>query len=167
MGPDQEQLFIKSYKEHTDALFRFCYMRVSDRELAKDLLQDVFLKAWQYLQKGNEVKSMKSFLFSVATNAVIDEYRKKKASSLDSLSDQGFDVGVDDREALVETLDGKRAMAFLGSIPKKYRDAIYLQYVEGLSLKEISQITGESPNNISVRVHRGLEKLREILDNQK
>ena len=187
MASNLEQIFIKSYKENADALFRFCFLKVSDRELAKDLLQDVFLRAGQYLQKGNSVDNMKSFLFSVARNAVIDEYRKKKSTtstSLDALFEEGFDFaagatgfaggasgasggmnGGDMISALDSVRDGERAMKFLATLPKKYREAIHLQYVEGLSLGEISEITGESSNNISVRIHRGLEKLREILKN--
>lgn len=166
MEQTKEQLFIDSYKEHADALFRFCYMKLSDRERAKDVLQDIFLRAWQYVQKGNSVENMKSFLFSIARNAVIDEYRKKKTSSLDVLQESGFDVGVDTRENIIDTLDGERALAFLGSLPEKYRDALYLHYVEGLNIGEIADIVEETENNVSVRIHRGLQKLREMIAEQ-
>ena len=162
MDFEREQQFLSAYKENADALFRFCYLKVSDRELAKDLLQDVLMKAWDYVQKGNDVANMKSFLFKVARNAVIDEYRKKKTNSLDALRDQGFDVGSNDHDDIIRGLDGDRAIALLATIPESYRDAIYMQYVEGLSLKEIAEITGETENNISVRIHRGMQKLRDI-----
>ncbi len=162
MDSEREQQFLSAYKENADALFRFCYLKLSDRELAKDLLQDVLMKAWQYIEKGNDVGNMKSFLFRIARNAVIDEYRKKKTNSLDALRDQGFDVSSDDHNDFLRGLDGERALALLATIPETYRDAIYMQYVEGLSLKEIAEVTGESENNISVRIHRGMQKLRDI-----
>lgn len=163
MDSKQEKQFLESYKAHTDALFRYCYLKVSDRELAKDLLQDVFMRAWQYIQKGHVVDNMKSFLYTTARNAVIDEYRKKKPTSLDNIRDKGFDVAFDDHSRVEDVIDGEHALALLSAIPEKYKDAIYMQYVEGLTIGEIAAITGESENNISVRIHRGLQKLREIL----
>jgi len=80
--------------------------------------------------------------------------------------EDGFDVGIEINESVIDKFDGEKAMSFLASIPEKYRDAIYLQYVEGLSVKEIAEITGETENNISVRIHRGLQKLRSILRDQ-
>lgn len=160
---EKEQQFINAYKEHADALFRYCYLRVSDRELAKDLLQSVCLRAWQFVQKGGTIDNMRAFLFTTAHNLVIDEYRKKKTVSLDALSEEGFEVASEQKGNPGDRLDGERAIAFLRAIPKMYREAIYMQYVEGLSIKEIAEITGESENNISVRIHRGLQKLRSIM----
>lgn len=154
---------MKAYKENADALFRYCYLRVSDRELALDLLQNVCLNTWQFIQKGGVVNNMRSFLFTTAHNLVIDEYRKKKSVSLDAMRDEGFDVHNDKDNIVEDRIDGERAVAFLATIPKMYREAIYMQYVEGLSVKEIAEITGESENNISVRIHRGLQKLRSIM----
>lgn len=106
---------------------------------------------------------MKAFLFTTAHNLIIDEYRKKKAISLDSLRDEGFDVHSDTDNIVEDRIDGERAIGLLATIPKMYRDVIYLQYVEGLSVKEIAQVIGESENNVSVRIHRGLAKLRTIM----
>lgn len=166
MEKDFERQFLEVYKQNTDAIFRYCLLRVSDRELAKDIAQDTFMKVWQYAQKGEIIANLRAFLFTTAKNLIIDHYRKKQATSLDGLMEQGFDVGVEPGPALVDQLDGAKALALLGSIPDKYRDAIYLQYVEGLSIKEIADVTEESENNISVRIHRGLQKLRSILRDQ-
>lgn len=158
--------FLESYKENADAIFRFCFIKVSDREMAKDLTQETFTKAWLYLSKGNKVGNMKAFLFTTARNLVIDEYRKKKTTSLDNLSEQGFDVGIDNSDSLIDSIDGEQALGLLANIPEKYRDAIYMHYVEGLGIGEIAKITGETENNISVRIHRGLQKLRSVLREQ-
>ncbi len=166
MNKNFENQFLETYKANTDAIFRFCLMRVSDREMAKDITQETFMKVWQYAKNGKEIVNLRALFFTTAKNLIIDQYRKKKASSLDSLMEEGFDVGVEISEAIIDKFDGERAMAFLASIPEKYRDAIYMQYVEGLSVKEIAEITGETENNISVRIHRGLQKLRSILRDQ-
>lgn len=166
MDKEFEQKFLDVYKQNTDAIFRYCFLRLSDRELAKDITQETFLKVWQYAQNDHEITNLRAFLFTTARNLIIDYYRKKKSVSLDNLMEQGFDVKVDIYDGLVDKFDGDQALAFLGSIPEKYRDAIYMQYVEGLSVKEIAEITQETENNISVRIHRGLQKLRSILREQ-
>ena len=166
MDKDFERQFLDTYKQNADAIFRFCFLRVSDRELAKDITQETFMKVWQYAGRTGEILNWRAFLFTTARNLIIDQYRKKKTTSLDNIMEQGFDVGFDTRETLMNKLDGEKALALLGSIPEKYRDAIYMQYVEGLSVKEIAEITSESENNISVRIHRGLQKLRSILRDQ-
>ena len=166
MEVDFEKQFLDVYKQNADAIFRYCLLRVSDRELARDIAQDTFMKVWQYAAKGEKIANLRAFLFTTARNLVIDHYRKKQATSLDNLMEQGFDVGVDTNQSLYDKIDGEKALALLGSVPEKYRDAIYLQYVEGLSVKEIAQITSETENKISVRIHRGLQKLRMVLREQ-
>lgn len=166
MDKNFEQQYLETYKKNADAVFRYCFLRVSDREVARDISQDTFMKVWQYAQNGDRVDNIRALLFTTAKNLIVDYYRKKKATSLDALMEDGFDVGTSETENLVDKLDGARAMKFLGTIPEKYRDAIYLQYVEGLSVKEIAGIMGETENNISVRIHRGLQKLRSILRDQ-
>lgn len=165
MEKDFERQYLETYKNNADAVFRYCLLRVGDRELARDLSQETFTKAWQYAVKGEKIANLRAFIFTTARNLIVDHYRRKKETSLDGLMEQGFDAGIED-EGMIEKLDGKQAMAFLSVMPEKYRDAIYLQYVEGLSIREIAEVTGETENNISVRIHRGLQKLRSILRDQ-
>lgn len=165
MDKDFERQYLETYKSSADAIFRYCFLRLGDRELSRDIAQETFTKAWQYAVRGEKIDNIRAFLFTTARNLVIDHYRRKKETSLDNLVEQGFEIGAED-EALIDKLDGKQAMTFLSLMPEKYRDAIYLQYVEGLSIKEIAEVTGETENNISVRIHRGLQKLRSILRSQ-
>ena len=51
----------------------------------------------------------------------------------------------------------------IGWLDEKYRDVVLMRYVDELSPKEISEVVGESENNVSVRIHRGLKQLKEIL----
>ncbi len=57
-------------------------------------------------------------------------------------------------------LDGKAALLLIMKLPEKYRKVIRMRYVQDLSLKEMSLITGQSKNTIAVQMHRGLEKLK-------
>ncbi len=147
--------------------------------MAKDLLQETFAKAWEYISRSErvgdkvgetvreEIKNLKAFLYKIMSNLIIDEYRKRKpVDSLEDMSLVGFDPSFDDTDSWVDKLDGSLAFEILNKIPETYRDVIFMRYVQELSLSEIAKVTDENENTIAVRIHRGLAKLREIYNNQ-
>lgn len=159
-----EKAFIESYHLHADALFRFAFFKVSDHELAKDLLQETFTKTWTVITKGTEIENIRAFLYRTMTHLVIDSYRKKKTASLDSLIEEGFEPQTEDNlKRQEEIFDGKKIILYIDTLPEEYKDAVFMRYVEELDLSEIAMITGEKPGTIATRVHRGLKKLKELL----
>lgn len=152
-----------AYKEHSDAIFRYCLFKLSDREKALDLVQDTFTRVWQYVQNGNEIKNMKTFLYTTARNLIIDEYRKKKSFSLDSLMEQGLDPEIEIEEALYTAFDVERVLNCVQQLPENYSSIIVMRYVNDLSVKEIAEIMNETENVVSVRIHRGINKLRTLV----
>lgn len=161
---DIETRFLKTYDDCADAVFRHCYFRVHDRELARDLTQEAFTRAWGYLRQGKAVANPKAFVFRTANNLIIDHYRKKKESSLDALAENGFDPSGDEHERMEMSADGKEALSLLGKLEEQYREVVTLRYVSGLSIGEIAAITGQSQNAVSVRLHRALKKLRDYFN---
>ena len=161
---DIKQVFIKAYDEHADALFRYCFFKIHDREKAKDILQETFTKTWGYIILGNEVANMKAFLYKTLNNLVIDDYRKKKTLSLDALEEDGFEARFEEVGSLEDKIDGKKALSFLRQLPEPYREAVFMRFVNGLELSEIAMATGDSLNTVAVHIHRGLKKLKELYD---
>jgi RNA polymerase sigma-70 factor (ECF subfamily) len=165
--PSQYSQLEKAYEEHADALLRFCILKVRSREKAVDIVQDAFIKTLKYVQGGQEVQNMKSFLYKTAHNLVIDEYRRKHSESLDDMSEQGFDIAVDGHEGLpLLSVDSDKALKAVHALDPKYRDIVLMRFIDDLSPKEISELTGLSENVVSVRIHRALEKLRTELNIQ-
>lgn len=159
----KKEVFNKAYDDHADALFRFCLLKVSHREHALDIVQDVFVRTWQYLKEGKEIGNVRSFLYTTASHLVIDYYRKRKTESLDALAEEGFDV-TDDAHFPLLTVDSEKALRAVQNLEETYRDIVLMRYVGGLSPKEIAETTGLTENVVSVRIHRGLEKLRVMLN---
>ncbi len=154
--------FLTAYDEHSDGIFRFTLMKVSDREMALDITQEVFAKSWEYVTGGNVIDNWKAFLFRSANNMIIDHYRKKKSSSLDQLEeDVGFLPVAQELGAEAET-EVRRIQHLITTLPAEYQSPLVLRFVEGLQPKEIAGILGLSVNVVSVRIHRGVEKLREL-----
>ncbi len=165
---NQEALFLKAVDNYSDALFRHAYLRISDREKALDIVHDTYTKVWMYVRNGHQVESFRPFLYKVLNNLIIDEYRRIKESSLDALMEEvGVDEGSFDElkdnsiESLTATLDGKRAFLLLETLPDLYKEVLVLRFVDGLGPKEISELVEESENVVSVRLHRGLNLLRQ------
>ncbi|HRH27145.1 MAG TPA: RNA polymerase sigma factor [Parcubacteria group bacterium] len=156
--------FLLAYEENSDALFRQCFFKVNDREVATDILQETFTRTWDYLAKGKEVQNMKAFLYRTMNNLIVDHYRKKKAVSLDVLAEDGFDPEALEGINANDRIEGEKALKLLDKIPSPYKEAVFMRYVSGLELKEISEITGEEVNTVSVHVHRGIKKLRELFN---
>lgn len=146
---------------HQNLLRRALY-KTSDSEMSQDLVQTTFLKTLNYLQKGGKIDLMHSFLNHVLNDLIIDEYRKKKMLSLDTMLEKGFEPGVCDIEREINVLDGQGLILLVPQLPKKYGLVIRLRYMKGLTLKEIALITGQSENTVSVQVHRGMAKLKQI-----
>lgn len=165
--------FEAGFRAYSDELFRHASMRLSDRERALELTQECFVKAYEYAKRGNSIDELRPFLYRTLRNLIIDEYRKKKATSLEALveGEEGGDVEAlmpadesNTLEAAIDRFDGKRALVALSKLPDLYREAVSLRYVEGLTPQEIAKIVGESETTVSVRVHRGIKKLRDLLD---
>jgi RNA polymerase sigma-70 factor, ECF subfamily len=168
-----EERFLKAFHEYSDALFRHATMRISDRERAIDLVHDTFTKVWTYVRSGHDIENYRPFLYKVLNNLIIDEYRKQKESSLDALFERdGVDEGSFPElsestvEALAATIDGKQAFNLIAKLPEVYREVLIMKFVDGLGPREISTLIEETENVVSVRIHRGLKSLRDIIESE-
>jgi len=167
MKSDKSQLFKEIYESESDAIFRFCVIRVSNREQALDITQETFLRLWQSLLEDKEIKNIKAFLFTVAHRLIIDWYRKKKSVSLDTImiNNEGEEFEYEkmhlaSNENILGGAEGRYLLTKIDELPGSAREPIYLRFVEGLSPQEIGEILGISTNAASVRLNRGLVELR-------
>ena len=164
---EQRTLFSLAYYDYSKLLNSHAYFKLNDHSLGEDLVQNTFIKTWKYILRGGKIDVMKSFLYHILNNLIIDEYRKHKTVSLDSLLEKGFEPNssVDDFEHISNIIDGKKAFLLINSLPKAYQQVMRLRYEKDLSLKEISVITKRSKNTIAVQTYRGLERLKLLYKN--
>ncbi|MFA6273656.1 MAG: RNA polymerase sigma factor [Candidatus Paceibacterota bacterium] len=157
--------FTQSYDQFSNAIFRFCYFQTSSREKALDLTQETFTRTWEYLSTGKNVENLRAFLYKVAGNLIIDDRRKKKSESLDKMTEAGFDLKSEINEVSVKEniFQVKLALEALDKLGEKYKEVLLLRFVEEMEIHEIAKMIGENENNVSVRIHRGVEKLKNLL----
>lgn len=160
-----QDTFMKAHDRHADSMFRYCYTRVSNRDDALDLTQDAFTRTWDYLYKGKTIRNLKAFMFMTLNNLIIDWYRKKKPIPLD------YDVALQipdtehSKDPFLEA-EGKWALSLLDKLQEKQKTVVTLRYVEGFSPKEIAKLLGEEENTVSVRIHRAIASLQELVQKQ-
>ncbi|OGZ35866.1 MAG: hypothetical protein A2V60_01035 [Candidatus Portnoybacteria bacterium RIFCSPHIGHO2_01_FULL_39_19] len=156
----QQTLLTEANQDYGRELKLHAFFKVNNRATSEDLVQETFMKTWIYLVKGGKIDIMKAFLYHILNDLIVDEYRRHKTSSLDMLIEKGFDFNDRNPKCLYDILDGKAAIILIPLLPTKYREVIHMRYVRFLSLKEISLLTGQSKNTVTVQVHRGLKKLK-------
>ena len=161
------------YDRYSRVVFSFALRIVGDRELAEEILQEVFFRAWQ---QGAAFRATRgtfvTWLLSITHNLAIDEVRKRrrrpqKADSeepetvLAAVADTSAGSDVEDEVwlgALRQTITGA-----LDQLPPAQREAIELAYYQGLTQREIAEQLGEPLGTIKTRIRLGLQKLREAL----
>lgn len=153
--------FEQIWDEYHQQVRAFIAHRVRNSAAADDLLQNVFLKIHAHLGTVKESEKVPRWIFQIARNAVIDFYRTQRAAaplpedlleSAEAGEEQNFT-----REASACIRDT------LQRLPAKYREALELVELEGLSQKEASARLGISYSGAKSRVQRGREKLKALL----
>lgn len=164
MNHDREAEFLACYDAQADALFRHILLRVRDRDVAKDLTQEAFCRVWKYLAEGNEIANLRAFLYQTARNCIIDGARKRTTDSLDAILDAGAEFATEGSEGVADRrAEVREALAALAALDEPYRETLTLRFVDDFAPKEIAGMLGVSENVVSVRINRGLEKIRERL----
>lgn len=138
-----------------DALMRFCYLRLGDRQLAQDALQETLFRAWKaYRRKPDVIDYERAWLYKIAGNACRDMKRGAwfqhvdRQTPIDALS-LADGATPEDRLLFLDVL----------RLPEKLRQAILLYYYENMTLSEIARALGTS----TAAIHRRLQKAKELL----
>ena len=158
----KEEALTVAYHNNEKRMTSYAFFKTHDPAKSQDLVQDAFLKTWAYLVKGGKINLMKPFLYHVLNQEIIDEYRKHKTTSLDSLLEKGYEPSFDNSERVSNVFDGKTILLLIKNLPAKYGNVVRMRYVQDLSLKEISLITGQTRNAVAVQVCRGLAILKKL-----
>lgn len=143
-------------------LLSFIQKRVSDSSIADDILQEVFIKIHTRIDTLHENKKIKAWLFQITRNTIIDYYRKanpldENLEKLNDLEDENDSVALQDIQSCI--------VPMIKSLPKNYRDALFMTELNGLSQKELAEKLQISYSAAKSRVQRGRSLLKDALSN--
>lgn len=147
-----------------EALYRFIYFKVQNREEAEDITQETYIKALSYIQKNNmKIDKYIAFLKTVSLNVLRDKWRKGKrqGTSVDLENVNPIELSLEDTtESFAQQELIKSA---LNVLKEEYRTVIELRIIKGYSLSETAKIMDKKETNISVLQFRALQSLSKIL----
>jgi RNA polymerase sigma-70 factor (ECF subfamily) len=159
--PDLLDHLIEKYQHR---LLRYLLYLTGRREMAEDLFQETWIRV---LERGSQYDGRHEFstwLFTIARNLVIDDLRRKRPASLDSLADEDaaapFDLPATGQpsafDATVQREQNEQISAGMQHISAEYRESLLLRFQEGMSLEEIATVTGAPLGTVKSRIYRGL-----------
>lgn len=152
------------YDEYFAHIYRYVYYRVN-REDVDDVVAQIFMKAWDNLGRftAREGATFSSWLFKIAHNLVIDQYRKHR-----SIAELPSDI-VDEREAYdpqkvaQNKLDQVVLKEALSHLKEAYRQVIVLKFINGFSNQEVADILKRKEGNVRILQFRALRELKVVL----
>jgi RNA polymerase sigma-70 factor (ECF subfamily) len=160
---DDRTAFVRLYRSHYDAVFRYCVHRLFERTKAEDVTSEVFLKVVENIRsfKGNE-HQFRCWLYRVATNAVNNHLRKTaRRNRLLKVAREQTHSHVADCDESADKMAVLREAVF--TLRPRYQTIITLRFFENLKLTEIAEVLGSSPGTVRSQLTRALAKLRKVL----
>ena len=160
-----EHAFQQIVRSQHRALYAHAYRRLGNHESAEDAVQDTLLRAYRALPSFDGDLRLRAWLHRILTNVCHDEgkRRRRQTDLIDKLEAEPVELAPDPIEEAV-LHDTVRIMSdALAELPESYREALVLRYVDGLSFREVAEITGVTEENARARVHRGRLALHKVL----
>jgi RNA polymerase sigma-70 factor (ECF subfamily) len=170
-----EVAFQEIVRRYRNPITNFVYRMIDDYERAVELAQETFIRVYTSASRYEANYSFSTYIYRIATNLAISELRKRKRRKFISLfspfvDDGGEPVEIDlpdekplQDESLIDD-ERRRAVArAIASLPEKYRAAIVLRDVEGLSYDRIAEVLKLSEGTVKSRINRARNLLKEKL----
>ncbi len=154
--------FGELYELCFDKIYRFIYFRVGHKEIAEDLTEEIFIKAFENLHTLNQSGSFEAWLYQIARNKVIDYYRRKQM--LTNLEDVEHSLEYETNLIDVVNLkiEQRIFVKLLKELPSEQQIVIKLKFLEDLSNREIAELLHKTEGAIRVIQHRAITKLKEL-----
>jgi RNA polymerase sigma-70 factor (ECF subfamily) len=163
-GPGARQAARSLYRSYGGELYGFALRRLRDEGLAEELVQDVFTRAWRSAEQFEPSRgSVRTWLYAIARNAVIDSERRRGRRPPLSAGESGFEA-VDAAEPIESALLRYQIQLGISRLTFEHRQVIELVHFRGLSLNEIAQQTGLALGTVKSRLYYATRSLRLALE---
>jgi len=144
-------------------VYRLAYYYVRDRYLAEDIYQEVFVRVFRNYDKFRQESSFYTWIYRITVNLCKDYLKSARYKRIITAGFINDDQRPRELNRLMEEAEGGSVFSTVMELPEKYRLPISLHYLDGLPVSEISRILKISESSVKVRLHRGRNKLRELL----
>ncbi len=171
--PEKDAIFNNEFLPHIHAMYNFGYRLTLDRDDAKDLVQDTYLKAYRFIDSFQQGTNAKAWLFRILKNSFINDYRKKskEPSKVDYQDVETYynseevdrQITPDLRVESLSNMIGDEVSNALNSLDVDFRTVIILCDLEGFKYEEMAKILDIPIGTVRSRLHRARALLKEKL----
>jgi RNA polymerase sigma-70 factor (ECF subfamily) len=159
-GPDPHGAARALYRSYGPELYGFAIRRLGDEGLAEELVQDVFTRAWHQAERYEPARaSVRTWLYAIARNALIDAERRRGRRPPAALADPDGDPA-DLNEPFETALLRHQIQLGVSRLTAEHRQIIQLVHFRGLSLVEIAELTSLPLGTVKSRLHYATANLR-------
>lgn len=166
----EEKALRELMEQHGDTLLRMAYLLVKDLQVAEEVVQDVFVTAYQKINQLNEQQKLKSWLITITMNECRRRMRKWswKHIFLHKEGDEDASLPEENKfqpeEMFIHAWEHTQIHEAIQQLPYKYREVVTLFYFQEFSIKEIAKMLDEKENTIKTRLGRGRAALKQLLE---
>ena len=147
-------------------IYSLAVKMTGDREEAKDLTQEIFLKVYKSFATYDKSAKITTWIYKIATNTCIDYLRKKKELLM---IEEEQEIQVENRfyslpDRALESKELKQLIhSKINLLPESYRMVVILKYINELTFEEIADVLKQPVNTVKTKLYRAREKLRDSL----
>ncbi len=155
---------VEAYKNHSKKIYTYIYLRVNKKQdIAEDILQETFLKAFKYKDKfDSSLSNEKTWITTIAKNLVTDYY-KSRYKYIEESIDKAEDLPVSEETDIETNIVYTEIVKALDLLSDKDKELIIMRYINEFDLEEISKMLDITYDNAKVSVNRALNKLRNLV----
>ncbi len=165
-GDDSALLVGQLFDQYSDAIFAYLYLLLGSRDLAEDLAQETFLRAFASRQRLAQADNRRAWLYRVATNAAYDHLRRGRRFAWLPWS-RVDDLHAPQPDATQAAGERDAVEAALLALPLTYRAPLLLHVYDGLSVLEVAEALGISEGAAKMRLHRARTMFKQAYQAEK
>ena len=165
------EAFDSLLKRHQERIYNYILRIIKNEDIANDIFQETFVKAILTIKQGRYTENGKfpAWISRIAHNLIIDYFRQEKSENLQSADLEDVDI-LNRKELCEETIEDiiisdqirEDVKYLINELPKLQKEVLKMRYYQGLSFKEIAEITGVSINTALGRMRYAILNLRRI-----
>jgi RNA polymerase sigma-70 factor (ECF subfamily) len=169
-----KQAYARLVNLYKRQIYNLAYRMTMNRDVAQDLSQETFIRAYTNLHRYNTDMSFLNWLYTICLNLTRNHLKKKREVLSDSVYES---TGIEQQEMmaedylpegeLIQRQESTVLQRALLELPEDLRETVVLRYLQELPFDTIAQNLGLSLSAAKMRTYRGLEKLREMLSGQR
>ena len=167
MGKTEKDSILENLMiEHGNELTRLAYSYVKDTEIAKDVVQNTFIKCYKNLDSFRNDAHIKTWLYRIAINECKDylkSWHYKMVQVKSFMNETARSISPSVEKTVMDKYNSEEMKDTIFSIPKVYREVVFLYYYDSLNSEEIATVLDIPVNTVKTRLRRAKQRLQSII----